>query len=261
MIKFNNLLSAIIDADDLESEASSCDPANSTSSSSSTTSSSSSTKKASQSQDNQQKDMNLTENIDKSPTDSNSNLDDNQLSTSLNSLSTDASSTKNEDNMSSSNEDKLLLLETSSVTKDNNGYELDITQEVESVLNGIIDEVVENQSKTRLNLVLVDELLVKLDSKLEELRAFYIELNEFYEQIQNYQNLLNRLKLNTKSTDTSNASLIIDDLLQYLDFLNDSDETTDKQETKELKINLPDDFFLFLSNCLSQANCLIDVCI
>lgn len=273
--KFNNLLSAIIDTDDLESEASSCDPANSSSSStssssssSSTTSTSSSTKKTPLSQDNQAE-TRLIDNSDncnhKSPSGSNSNLDDNQLSTSLNSLSTDASSTKNEDSnndsssSSSRSNDKLILLIESppvSCGDQNNSYE-SIAQEVELVLNSILDELVESQSKPGVSSV--DELLIKLDAKLDELRAHYIELNDFYEQIQNYQNLVNRLKLNTRSTDTSNTSLILDDLLQYFDFLNDNDEISNKLETKELKLNLPDDFYLFLNNLLSQANRLIDV--
>lgn len=221
MTRFNNLLSAIMDTDDMESE-SSCDQGTRSSASSVSTSSS--------------KKLNQEQTIEQSPTNSNSNLDDNQLSSSMNSVT-------------SSNEAEL-------VSESLNSYESIITQEVEACLNQLVDDLVEREELNnikKLNIILIDELIQKLEVKLNDLRAHYIELNDFYEQLQDYKSLMSKLK-QSQTRNGSQTSLILDDLLQYFDFLDDDDSI----DEKELLITLPDDFYLFLKNILTQCNSLVD---
>ena len=229
--QYNNLMTAIMDIDDIESSSYSCEPvitSKSSSSSSSTSTSSSSTSTTSSSSTKQS--LLIKESIISNDNDSNVN-----------------------------NNNKQLLFASSSLGEsETNHFEL-IFNEVEAVLTQLVDNLVENEES---QLLLVEESLSKLKTKVNDLRAAQcVELDEFYEQIHNYENLMQKLKAQEKKEEntcalgdesSSNTSLNLD---EYFDFLNESNEKLDK----DLRISLPDNFCLYLRNWFEKCSILVDV--
>lgn len=179
--------------------------------------------------------------------------------------STSSASNLSNTTSSSLNENDLALLNTSlsEVSKDSK-----VLTEVELLLNELLDrlstsEQHSNEIESQKSIISVNKyrvksqhrqmlnaLLAKLEIKLDELRAFYIELNDLHEHFRLIERLVDRHlrkkqpqvhdrkpKEETVSESTS-LSMLLDDVLQYFDFLNVegassvADLETDSMKTK-----------------------------
>lgn len=192
-----------------------------------------------------------------STTNSLSNLNENQLSSSLNSVSSADSSTNNKNNNNSS-----LIISI-------NDHE--ISYQVQECLNKLINKIVNesdelNKSITTTTIKQLEELINDLKLKLNDLK--YIELNDLKDQLNNYEHYLNKQQqkdnnsltssLSSSSSSSSrdeknsntSSSLNIEDFLTYFEFLND-------EENNYFDL-LPQDFCSFLINSFQQCSNLIE---
>jgi hypothetical protein len=195
-----------------------------------------------------------------STTNSLSNLNENQLSSSLNSVSSADSSTNNKNNNNSS-----LIISI-------NDHE--ISYQVQECLNKLINKIVNESDElnkpiittTTTTIKQLEELINDLKLRLNDLK--YIELNDLKDQLNNYEHYLNKqqqkdnnsltsslsLSSSSSSRDEKNSntssSLNIEDFLTYFEFLND-------EENNYFDL-LPQDFCLFLINSFQQCNNLIE---
>ena len=113
----------------------------------------------------------------------------------------------------------------------------DILLYVEQILGDLVDRVVE-KSLQDTNFIddrfrLFEKLFIDLQLKLDDLRAFYIELNDFYELVQTFEKFFSKCFLGEKRAadqvedDEENLSMTVNNVLQYFDFLNDPENDCD----------------------------------
>ena len=195
-----------------------------------------------------------------STTNSLSNLNENQLSSSLNSVSSADSSTNNKNNNNSS-----LIISI-------NDHE--IAYQVQECLNKLINKIVNESDELKKPIITtttkqLEELINDLKLKLSDLR--YIELNDLKDQLNNYEHYLNKKQQQQQQKDNNSltsslsssssssrdeknsntsSSLNIEDFLTYFEFLND-------EENNYFDL-LPQDFCSFLINSFQQCNHLIE---
>lgn len=125
-------------------------------------------------------------------------------------------------------------------------HEEDVTFQVKQLLNELIESVTSNklvssdesvQSNERFQSF--EKLFNILQAKLDDLRAYYIELNDFYELIQNFEKFFSKIFSNENNRilnedDDANLSMTVDNVLQYFDdILNDVDTNCEENTQKE----------------------------
>ena len=105
------------------------------------------------------------------------------------------------------------------------------------------DEIIKQTAPSHERLEAFEKLFNTLQFKLDDLRAFYIELNDFYELTQNYEKFFSKLFSNEKccdellTDDDENMSMTVNNVLQYFDFLNDVDNECEQSQSSST-INL-----------------------
>ena len=125
-------------------------------------------------------------------------------------------------------------------------HEEDATFQVKQLLNELIESVTSNklvssdesvQSNERFQSF--EKLFNILQAKLDDLRAYYIELNDFYELIQNFEKFFSKIfsnenNRNLNEDDDANLSMTVDNVLQYFDdILNDVDTNCEENIQRE----------------------------
>ena len=146
----------------------------------------------------------------------------------------------------------------------------------------ILSRLVENVANANCESIKFDvndykslyKLFNRLQTKLDDLRANYIELNELYEQTQVFEAFLNKLfetnsnniknanssQLNKQASneieDDANLSLALNDVMQYFDFLdaeNDNECPNGSEDSAKEKVNLSKTSSSF-NNSFSKAS-------
>jgi hypothetical protein len=166
------------------------------------------------------------------------------------------SSTSNLSHMTNSSLNENELLNNLKSTNTNSSVQKSKVQlEVELLLNDLLEKLSKSEShqaslnllnsrKTNNQKTILTNLFVRLQISLDELRALYIELNDLQEHFQFIESLFLKLfnisRVSDKEllvggsrhreNDSTSLSIMLDDVLQYFDFLNsensDSDDST-----------------------------------
>ncbi len=125
-----------------------------------------------------------------------------------------------------------------------------VTVQIKQLLHDIIENILANRDEPHQATLddtyqadgerfqTFEKLFIKLQTKLDDLRAYYIELNDFYELIQNFERFFTKIFSNQSSQDSidddeENLSMTVDNVLQYFDFLNDADNNCDNFQQSE----------------------------
>jgi hypothetical protein len=128
--------------------------------------------------------------------------------------------------------------------------EVDATVQIKQLLNDLIENILSNKDEPHQvtlddtyqadgeRFQTFEKLFIKLETKLDDLRAYYIELNDFYELIQNFERFFTKIFSNQSNQDLidddeENISMTVDNVLQYFDFLNDADNNCDNFQHSE----------------------------
>jgi hypothetical protein len=155
---------------------------------------------------------------------------------------------------SCSSEDAYSTSTDSLHNDDQNALEM-IKPHVQQVLDQLMDQIQSdhetisskissNQKLDENRFQMLEKLFLKLQSKLDDLRAFYIELNDLNELVQMFDKLFERIFSRSANdeeefaVDDENMSMTVNNVLHYFDFLDDPENDSELPSRKTSVISL-----------------------